>query len=98
MHCDFKAQTASPTKLGRVYAAATDTVQPGRMCPRPLGVSPKPWEQSASYSPGLVPSADMAPGSPSRRYVLYARRPVAHISKIERGREYARWGGMVGGI
>ncbi|KAG7317186.1 hypothetical protein KOW79_019484 [Hemibagrus wyckioides] len=40
------------------------------MCPRPLGVSPKPREQSAAYSPGLVPSADMTPGSLSRRYVL----------------------------
>lgn len=68
------------------------------MCPRPLGVSPEPREQSAAYSPGLVPSADAAPGSPSRSYVLYARTPVAHISKIEREESVARWGGMVGGI
>ncbi|KAK2836362.1 hypothetical protein Q7C36_014231 [Tachysurus vachellii] len=63
------------------------------MCPRPLGVSPKLREQCAAYSPGLVSSADMTPGSPSRRYVLYARAPVAHSSKIETEESVARWGG-----
>ncbi|GAA6099411.1 uncharacterized [Tachysurus ichikawai] len=63
------------------------------MCPRPLGVSPKLREQCAAYSLGLASSADMTPGSPSRRYVLYARAPVAHSSKIESEESVARWGG-----